>query len=408
MKPLPFDATHEEYKQQSMELLQAVKLRDKEALRFMHSYNLRLQKLGEENFFKHEFSRIDAEEAVLDWYHFRTWEGQRIFTNAVYDREEVREFEEAVEAIVAGDENKLRSLLQKNPGLVTARSIRWHGSQLIHYVGANGVEDFRQKTPPNSTEILKLLLDAGADVNATAGMYGGGSTTFGLVSTSIWPSKAGLMVPLLETLLKAGAHIGGEDGSAVTNCLANGRPESADALVRYGAKLNLEGAAGTGGLEVVRSYFNEDGSLKDEAHREQMEKGFMWACEFGQTAVIEFLLDKGFEIDKQVDGMAGLHWAVLGAHIDTVNLLIDRGASLENVNKYGGTVLGSALWAVIHSDPVYRWPSTKVDFPAIIEILLKAGAVVRQGVISWLQQTDEIPPERKQPIEELLKKYGAS
>ena len=161
-------------------------------------------------------------------------------------------------------------------------------------------------------------------------------------------------------------------------------------------------------MDVLQSYFDNDQSLKDESLRPQMEKGFMWACEFGQTEAVQFILDAGFHIDQQVEGMAGMHWAVLGAHIDTINLLIDRGANLENENKYGGTVLESALWAVIHSDPVYRWPNVEVDFPAIIEILLKGGAVIRPGVLSWLQQTDEIPLERKQPIEIVLKKYSAA
>src|SRR5687767_9692458 len=43
---------------------------------------------------------------------------------------------------------------------------------LLHYLGANGVEPFRQHTPKNAVEIVAVLLDAGADVNAEAQMYG--------------------------------------------------------------------------------------------------------------------------------------------------------------------------------------------------------------------------------------------
>ena len=53
-----------------------------------------------------------------------------------------------------------------------------------------------------------------------------------------------------------------KDGSAVVGCLANCRPEAAAALVRYGAKLNLEGAAGTGALDVVKSYFDKAGKIE--------------------------------------------------------------------------------------------------------------------------------------------------
>ena len=55
---------------------------------------------------------------------------------------------------------------------------------LLHYVAANGVEDFRQKTPDNIVEIAELLLDAGAEVNAESNAYGGGCTALGLVATS--------------------------------------------------------------------------------------------------------------------------------------------------------------------------------------------------------------------------------
>jgi hypothetical protein len=405
MDALPFTSSFEKYREQSALLLRQAQAGEYNALKFMSGYNLRLQQLQEEIFDKRDFTQQDADEAILNWYHFKNREELENYTHAVHEQPEVKAFEEAVEAIITGDTQTLSSLLQKNPELITARSIRWHRSTLLTYVGANGVEDFRQKTPPNAVEVLKILLNAGADVNATAEMYGGGSTTFGLVATSIWPSKAGVMVPLLETLLAAGADMG--DEGSVTGCLANGRPEAADALVRFGAKLNLEGAAGTGKLDVVKTYFDENKQLKDPAHRQQMEKGFIWACEFGQTEVIRFLLDTGFDPNLQVDGFAGLHWAVIGAHPDTIKLLLDRGASTESINRYGGTVLESALWAVIHSDPVYRWPDNGVDYPAVIETILKAGAVVRKGVLPWLEDTDEIPPEKKQPIKLLLEKYSS-
>jgi ankyrin repeat protein len=405
IQPLPFLSSIEVYRRQAATLLPAAQQRDTKTLEFLVGYLPRLQPQGEEVMVKHNFTLQDIEEAILNYYYFQSWQELEDYTRAVAQDAAVAAFEQAVEAVVDGDAAMLSSLLKQNPSLINARSIRSHRSTLLHYVGANGVEDFRQKTPPNAVAILNILLAAGADVNSAAGMYGGGSTTFGLVATSIWPAKAGVLVPLLETLLAAGAHVGGED--AVVGCLANGRPEAAAALMRYGAKLNLEGAAGVGALDVVKSYFDESGKLKDDSHREQMEKGFMWACEFGQPAVIGFLLDAGIDPDLQVEGMAGLHWAVIGAHLDTIQLLISRGASLENENKYGGTVLESTLWAVIHSDPVYRWPDNKTDYPTIIELLLKGGAIVRNGVIPWIENTDEIPPEKKQPIEKLLKQYSA-
>jgi len=85
----------------------------------------------------------------------------------------VANFEAAVDAIISGDTATLRTLLHKHPELVRARSTREHRSTLLHYVSANGVEDFRQKTPKNTVEIAEMLLKAGADVNAESEAYGG-------------------------------------------------------------------------------------------------------------------------------------------------------------------------------------------------------------------------------------------
>src|SRR5882672_5898704 len=107
---------------------------------------------------------------------------------------------DAVDAVVAGDLATLTSLLREHPDLVRARSTRQHRATLLHYISANGVEDYRQKTPKNIVAIATLLLDAGADVDATAEMYGGGATTLGLTATSIYPFRAGVLAPLIDLL----------------------------------------------------------------------------------------------------------------------------------------------------------------------------------------------------------------
>jgi hypothetical protein len=70
------------------------------------------------------------------------------------------------------------------------RSMREHGAGLLHYVSANEVEGYRQRTPRNIVEISELLLKAGADVRAAANVYGRGSTTLGLTATSLHPERA--------------------------------------------------------------------------------------------------------------------------------------------------------------------------------------------------------------------------
>jgi ankyrin repeat protein len=57
----------------------------------------------------------------------------------------------------------------------------------------------------NLAEITRLLVEAGADVNATAEMYGGGSTALGLLVTSDHPAKAGVTEDVRKVLVDAGA-----------------------------------------------------------------------------------------------------------------------------------------------------------------------------------------------------------
>ncbi len=115
--------------------------------------------------------------------------------------------ETAVDAIVGGEPNILGVMLGDHPELIRARSLRNHRATLLHYVGANGVEGFRQYTPPAAVAVLGLLLSAGAEVDAVADLYGG-STTLGLVATSRHPKQAGLQQALIDVLVAHGARRG--------------------------------------------------------------------------------------------------------------------------------------------------------------------------------------------------------
>lgn len=317
------------------------------------------------------------------------------------------QFEAAADAIVSGDIRMLEQLLQENPELISARSERTHNAPLLHYVAANGIEDFRQKTPKNIVEIAKLLLDAGADVNAESDAYGGSCTALGLAATSVHPERAGVQKALLQILLDSGAVLekpgaGGNRHTAVEGCLWNGRGRAAKFLASRGAQLNLETAAGTGNLAVVRSFFSEDGNLKPSVTKAQLQRGFLWACEYGYPDVVEFLLEHGADLrDQAGTGETALHWAIVSGELSMVNLLLQRGAPLEELNAYGGTALGQAGWSFINGDP-------HIDYAPIFETLLAAGARIRDGWIEWLEQQTARPAAERSRVAELFRRYGAS
>jgi ankyrin repeat protein len=265
----------------------------------------------------------------------------------------VSNFERAAEAIVAGDLAGLSSLLRKHPDLIRARSTREHRATLLHYTAANGVEGYRQKSPLNTVAIAKLLLDAGAQVDATSDVYGGGATTLNLAATSIHPEQAGVQESLLDLLLQRGADLNQKDDrgmSTINACLANGRPRAANFLAARGAELDLESAAGVGRLDEVRKYFNEKGTLVGTTIL-QRARGLIWASEYGQNNVVEFLLRHGTDVHATANtGQTPLHCAVIGAHLDTIKLLLAHGADPETRNVYGGTALGQAEWCAEHSN----------------------------------------------------------
>jgi hypothetical protein len=102
--------------------------------------------------------------------------------------------------------------------------------------------------------------------------------------------------------------------------------------------------------------------------------------------------------------MCALHMAILGGHLDTIRLLIERGAPLEARNQYGGTPLTTALWAVKKRERVHIWPQKKVDNLALIEALIAAGASANHeflGGLLWMPRS-----KLKNEIEEMLVRYG--
>jgi Ankyrin repeats (3 copies) len=287
----------------------------------------------------------------------------------------VSRFEAAADAIVGGDAATLKRLLREDPKLVRAISTREHNATLLHYVSANGVEGYRQKTPENIVEIAEMLLNAGAEIDATANVYGGECTTLGLAATSEHPERAGVQEALLQTLLDHSAgleqpSLAGNQQSIVMACVANERPKAAQFLANRGAPLDLTGAAALGQLAIVESFFPEGDTTKPSPNQEQRNEGFIYACRYGHYFVVEFLLDRGVDLAAQAGGgQTALHHATIGGHLEIVKLLLRCNAPLEVKNMFGGTVLGQVLWSAGHGgDPdVYI---------AILEALLAAGAKV--------------------------------
>ena len=409
-RKLPARPRLERYKKQARNLIQAFKSGAPEAIPWVRRYHPRLpgrpdtndrNKVTDSEVRRIGLSLADAQFVLAREHQFENWSHFAKHLEALNQKGSlISQFEAAVDAVVTGDLATLKRLLGDNPELIRVRSTREHRATLLHYVGANAVEGYRQKTPKNALQVAEVLLEAGAEVDADLD-YGAmgkryperrGSTTLGLVATSCHPAVAGVQIPLLDLLLKQGASVDGiqEGWNPLIAALHNGRGEAAAHLARRGARLDLEGAAGVGRLEVVKSFFREDGSLKPAATKAQMEYGLMWACEYGRARVVDFLLKRGVQVDAQPHGETGLHWAAYAGHAATVKALLKWKAPVHITDKrFGGTPIGWALYGWCE-----RPPGAEPDgYYEVVARLVAQGATVNP---QWLADPNrELPIPRK-------------
>ena len=300
------------------------------------------------------FDLAGARLTLARWYDFADWNRLVEWVESVRrPGSPVAPFESAAEAVVGGDEAALAAWLRTDGGLVRARSTRVthfdppvHGATLLHYVAANGVEGHRQRTPPNAVAIARLLLDAGADVDALAAMYGGRPTTLSMLVSSSHPAAAGVQVPLVDVLVDAGAAVDGagegEWTSPLMTALVFGFTGAADALVRRGARVDtLPAAAGLGRTAEARGLLGS--ATAGERHRT-----LALASQLGHADIVRLMLDAGEDPDRYNPHghhahSTPLHQAVLAGRDEVVHLLVERGARLDMLDTiYQGTPLG---WA---------------------------------------------------------------
>jgi Ankyrin repeats (3 copies)/Ankyrin repeat len=342
--PLPFRSPVEDYEKQAAEVLEGWRAEDADAVRLVRENHPRRVTLN----------LADAQLALARWYTFQSWPHLVDWVEAVAREDSpISRFESAVEAVVGGDVAALSRLLREHPELVRERSTivtphdpPVHGATLLHYAAANGVEGRRQKTPKNAPEVARILLEAGAEVDALAGMYGGPCTTMSMLVSSSPPAEAGVQVALVDVLLDHGAAVEGRGSGAWTSplmtALAFGFGRAAEALVRRGARVDdIAAAAGLGRLAETRRFLATAGS--QERHR-----ALALAAQHGHVEIVRLLLDAGEDADRyNPDGnhahSTPLHQAVWAGHLAVVQLLVERGARLDIQDTiHEGTPLG---WA---------------------------------------------------------------
>jgi ankyrin repeat protein len=179
----------------------------------------------------------------------------------------------AVEAIRSGDIASLKHLLADHPGLAKARI----GPRTLLHVATDWPGHF-----PDGPGSVAVLIDAGADVNATfAGSHS---------ETPLHWAASSDDVAVLDVLLDKGADIeatgaviGG--GTPLADAVAFGQWKAARRLVERGARTTLWQAAALGLVARVEALCAAEPAPDSHA----VTNAFWCACHGGQRATAEYL-----------------------------------------------------------------------------------------------------------------------
>jgi uncharacterized protein len=197
-------------------------------------------------------------------------------------------------AVRVGDVAAIQRLLRNDPTLATARL---------------GSKDSGTATPlhlvtdwpgyfPNGPQIVRLLIDAGADPNALTTSRGADTTGPG-DETPLHYAASSDDADVAEALIDSGADIEVPDGSIGTpldNAVGYGCWNVARLLVARGARVDKAWHAAALGMPG-----RLDAVLGSDPRAEDVSQAFWHACTAGQRRAAEYLLSRGADLNWEPD-----------------------------------------------------------------------------------------------------------
>jgi Ankyrin repeats (3 copies) len=329
VKPLPSNPDINHLRHQAKDLLKGLASRSAETAQRIREFHPRFEKASDNDIFSAPFRLADAQLTIARERGFASWPRlkSRIEKPTTSDRLDLPHqerianatFRRAVDLLDAGDVAGLRAHIRRHPDVVHRRVVFEGGNYfrnptLLEFIAENPTR--HGTLPPNITDVVSVILQAGVTQSAL-------DETLALVASSNVAHECGAQIPLINLLCDYGAN----PSSASRTAAMYAQFDSAKALIRRGARVDLPLAAALGRIEEV--YRLLPSSTAEERH---------WtlalASQFGQVEIVRMLLDAG-EDPNRYNPVGGhshstpLHQAAANGNGDLVRLLVERGAKLD-------------------------------------------------------------------------------
>jgi ankyrin repeat protein len=308
------------------------------------------------------------------------------------------------DAIQSGDKEAVRTLL-KDPAAVKAvdgdgtTPLHWavraddlETSQLLVKAGASATAANRYGVTPLSlaamngnAKIVSLLLASGADANTTVS---NGQTVLMIAA------RTG-SVDAVRALVDKGAKVEARESqlgeTALMWAAAENQAGVVKLLIEHGADVNARSST----ITFPKDRFGLEGVLTILPHGNWTP--LMYAGRDGGAAAVPVLVKAGAEVNAtDPDGTTPLMLAIMNAHYDTANALLENGADPNIVDKAGMAALYAAV-DMSSLGEVYGLPPRKVkdtlSATDLMSRLIAKGAVVDAKLKTPSLQRNHTPGE---------------
>jgi hypothetical protein len=329
VRRLPSNPNLDHLKYQAKDLLKEHAARDAGAAQRIREFHPRFRRATDAEIFAAQLKLSDAQLTIAREAGFQSWVRLKrhiekpTLTDQLnlphHERIEDPLFRRAVDLIDAGDAAGLRAYLKHHPKLVHQHVAfegwnYFHNPTLLEFTAGNPVR--HPKLPENIVEVVKVILDAGAEPSALNEMLM-------LAATGSVPRECGKQLPLIDLLCEHGA----DPNSAIHAVLLHGELEAAHALIKRGARVDLPVAAALGKIEDFRR-------LLPDAGEDARHLALALVSQFGRIEIVRLLLEAG-EDPNRYNPIGGhshstpLHQAAASGDEAMVRLLVERGARLD-------------------------------------------------------------------------------